>query len=49
MSKVQQSVTDSKAKLPPAAMENMNSESTERPLEIKAPVFVNDPTNKKVT
>ena len=30
-------------------MENMNSESTERPLEIKAPVFVIDPTGKKVT
>ena len=30
-------------------MENMNSESTERQLEIKAPVFVIDPTGKKVT
>ncbi len=30
-------------------MENLNSESTERPLMIKAPIFVIDPTGKKVT
>ena len=30
-------------------MDNMNSESTERSLEIKAPVFVIDKTGKKVT
>lgn len=29
--------------------ETLNSESTERPLQIKGPVFVIEPTGKKVT